>query len=360
MAKKIGVLTSGGDCAGLNATIRAITHRAVHQYGWDVIGIHKGTTGLITRPIDYRHLTIQDCDTAFLRSGGTALGSTNKDNPFHFPMPDGQRQDCSADFIAGYRELQLDALIGIGGDGSISILRRLAQQGGFPLIAIPKTIDNDLGLTENAIGYSTAVDVATEALDRLQPTAASHQRVMILEVMGRDAGHIAMASGIAGGADVILVPEIPYQLECIYQKIRQLNASGRNFALIVVAEAVPDERGTPILASIDNGRQRYGGIGHYLGDKITGIMRADVRVMVLGHVQRGGQPNAQDRIIATAFGVRAVDLIAEGHTDRMVAWQQRQVIDVAIPDAIAGYRSLQEDDILVQTARRMGICLGDV
>ncbi len=359
MTKKIGVLTSGGDCAGLNAAIRAIVHRATLEYGWEVVGIHKGTTGLISRPLEYQRITIESCDSAMLRSGGTMIGSTNQADPFNFPAPDGTRSDRSQDFIEGYRSLDLDALIGIGGDGSLDILRRLATQGDLNLVAIPKTIDNDLGLTENAIGYATAVDVAMEALDRLQPTAASHQRVMILEVMGRDAGHIAISAGIAGGADVILVPEIPYKLSAIYKKISSLQAIGRNFSLIVVAEAVKDEDGHSIVKSTPQERTLYGGIGHYIGDKITNDMNADVRVTSLGHVQRGGQPNALDRIIASAFGIHAVDLIAENSFDRMVAWQNRQVVDVPIEDAIKGYRALQLDDVLVKTARGLGICLGD-
>lgn len=359
MVKRIGVLTSGGDCAGLNAAIRAITHHAITHYGWEVIGIHKGTTGLITRPFEYTPLTISQCDSTVLRSGGTLLGSTNKDNPFNFPNSDGIRTDRSDIFIQGYKDLGLNALIGIGGDGSMAILRKLAQKGGINLITIPKTIDNDLGETESAIGYATAVEVATEALDRLQPTAASHQRVMVLEVMGRDAGHIAIASGIAGGADVILVPEIPYKLENVYHKIRSITAQGRNFALVIVAEAVKDENGTPVVVSNQGERIRYGGVGHYLGDKIAETLNADVRVMVLGHVQRGGQPNAADRIIASAFGVHAVDIIAEGKTDRMVAWQNRQIIDVPIQQAIDAYHALQPNDVLVTTARGLGICLGD-
>ncbi|WP_032112608.1 ATP-dependent 6-phosphofructokinase [Candidatus Paracaedibacter symbiosus] len=359
MVKRIGVLTSGGDCAGLNAAIRSITHHAITHYGWEVIGIRKGTTGLINRPLEYIPLTIEQCDSAVLRSGGTLLGSTNKDNPFSFPNSDGTRSDHSDDFITAYRELGLDALIGIGGDGSMHILRQLAQKGNINLITIPKTIDNDLGETESAIGYATAVEVATEALDRLQPTAASHQRVMVLEVMGRDAGHIAIASGIAGGADVILVPEIPYKLENIYNKIKKLTDNGRNFALVIVAEAVRDEAGQPAVVSSLGERIRYGGIGHYLGEKIIEATGADVRVMVLGHVQRGGQPNAADRIIAAAFGIHAVDLIAQGKSDRMVAWKHRDIIDVPIQQAIDAYHSLQPTDVLVRTARGLGICLGD-
>jgi 6-phosphofructokinase 1 len=359
LIKKIGVLTSGGDCAGLNAAVRAIVHRATGQYGWEVYGICNGTTGLINRPLQYRPLSREMCDTAMLRAGGTMLGTTNKANPFAFPTSDGTL-DRSDECIAGYKELGLDALIGIGGDGSLDILQRLAKKGNINLVAIPKTIDNDLGLTENAIGYSTAVEIAMDALDHLQPTAASHQRVMVLEVMGRDAGHIAMAAGIAGGADVILVPEISYSIDTICQKIKSLSTSeGRNFALIIVAEAVKDENGEPVVVSQKWERIRYGGIGHYIGDKIAEKLGADVRVTSLGHIQRGGQPNALDRIIASAFGVYAVDLLAQGKFDRMVAWQNRQVTDVAISDAVKGYQSLQLDDILVKTARGLGICLGD-
>ncbi|WP_010298131.1 ATP-dependent 6-phosphofructokinase [Candidatus Odyssella thessalonicensis] len=358
MIKKIGVLTSGGDCAGLNAAVRAIVHRAVCGYGWEVYGICNGTTGLINRPIQYRQLTPQMCDSTMLRAGGTMLGTTNKANPFAFPMS-GQAVDRSDEFVEGYRELGVDALIGIGGDGSIGILHKLAQKADIKFVAIPKTIDNDLGITENAIGYSTAVEVAMEALDRLQPTAASHQRVMVLEVMGRDAGHIAIAAGISGGADVILVPEIPYKIENICNKIKRLQEQGRNFALVIVAEAVKDEGGEPVVVSQKWERIRYGGIGHYIGNKIAEGTGADVRVTSLGHIQRGGQPNALDRIIASAFGVHAVDLLANGQFDRMVAWQNRKVVDVPVSVAINGYQSLQLDDILVHTARGLGICLGD-
>lgn len=359
MVKRIGVLTSGGDCAGLNATIRAITDRAIQTYGWHVLGIRNGTTGLIARPLEYEELTTERCDSAMMRSGGTILGTTNKNTPFRFPQGDGTHTDRSSDFCKGYHELGLDALIGIGGDGSIRILRRLAQEGGINLIAIPKTIDNDLGHTEFAIGYSTAVEVATEALDRLQPTAASHQRVMILEVMGRDAGHIALNAGISGGADVILIPEIPYKLENIYKKIESLADLGRTFALVIVAEAVKTETGSPLTLSDRSGRKRYGGIGHYLGDKISQETGAETRVMVLGHVQRGGQPCAHDRLLASAFGVHAVDLIAAGRFDRMVAWQNRNVVDVAIADAVARNQVVDPDGIMARTARGLGICLGN-
>lgn len=358
MIRRIGVLTSGGDCAGLNAVLRAITYRAVKKYQWDVIGVRKGTTGLMVRPLEYEIMTINRCDSSLLRTGGTLLGSTNKDDPFHFPNAKGERSDRSADFFEGYHQLGLDALIGIGGDGSMRILRRLAQEGGFNLVTIPKTIDNDLGHTESAIGYTTAVEVATEALDRLQPTAASHQRIMILEVMGRDAGHIALTAGIAGGADVILIPEIPYTFKSICKKLLQLEKEGRNFALIIVAEAVRDENGNPVAVHEQN-RMRYGGIGYYLSERLSQLTSAECRATVLGHVQRGGQPNAQDRILASALGISAVDLIAAGKFDRMVAWQNRDIIDIPIADAISHYQAVDPSGVLVRTARGLDICLGD-
>jgi ATP-dependent phosphofructokinase / diphosphate-dependent phosphofructokinase len=351
--QRIGILTSGGDCAGLNPAIRAVVHRAVLGYGWAVIGIRNGTAGLLDRPVDCVALTPSETDIELLRRGGTILGSTNKGDPFAYPMPDGRVIDRSGEMIEGYRQLKLDGLIVAGGDGSLRILRRLAQQGGIPLVAIPKTIDNDLGLTEVSIGHATALSTATNALDHLQPTAASHSRVMILEVMGRDAGHIALSAGIAGGADVILIPEIPYRLESIAAKIEALKTRGRNFALVIVAEAVKREPADPPQAGLQ------ASIGHYIAQRIGAITGAETRVTVLGHIQRGGTPNARDRIMASAFGVRAVDLIAEGRFDRMVAWRDRHVVDVGILESIEHYQAVDPEGTLAHTARGLGICLGE-
>ena len=358
--KRIGVLTSGGDCAGLNAVLRAVVHRAVEGFGWQVIGIHNGTAGLIARPVEAEELDLSLFDGNILRRGGTILGTTNKGNPFDFPLADGSRVDRAAEVIEGYRQLDLDVLIGIGGDGSQEILRRLAQQGGIDLITIPKTIDNDLGHTEVSIGYATAVKVATDAMDQLQPTAASHSRVMVLEVMGRDAGHIAIAAGIAGGADVILIPEIGYSLKGIAEKIESLKARGRNFALVIVAEAVKTESGEAMRKRQGDGSLTYGGIGHYLADRIAEETGSETRVTVLGHLQRGGPPTDRDRLVATAFGVHAVDLIAAGRFDRMVAWSGRQVVDIPIADAIAGYEAVDVNGTLVHTARGLGVYVGNL
>lgn len=359
MSKRIGILTSGGDCAGLNAVIRAVTTRAELGYGWDVYGIKQGTMGLLARPVQVERMELQRLGGYFLRRGGTILGTTNKGNPFAFPQPDGSQIDRSDEVIEGFKKAKLDALIGIGGDGSQAIMRKLAQKGNINYIAIPKTIDDDIGLTEHSIGYSTAVAVATEALDRLQPTAASHDRVMILEVMGRDAGHIALATGLAGGADVILIPEIPYKLENLAAKLNDIMKKGRNFALVVVSEAVKMENGERSTIKDVEGRTRYGGIAHYLADHITRLTGAETRFTVLGHVQRGSQPGVEDRILAQVMGIKAVDLIAEGKFDRMVAWQNRRVVDVDLQEAIAAYQAVDVHGTLVTSARGLGISFGD-
>lgn len=351
--KRIGVLTSGGDCSGLNAVIRAVVYRATQTHGWRVFGIQRGILGLMERPVLFEELDLGRFRGHMLRTGGTMLGSWTKGDPFDFPMPDGSRKDRSGEFVDGYQKLGLDALIGIGGDGSLKLLSRLTAQGGIGFVGIPKTIDNDVALTEFAVGFSTAVEVATEALDRLMSTAVSHSRVMILEVMGRDAGHIAISAGLAGGADIILIPEVPYSEHGILDKIRSLEKRGQHHALMIVAEGVkaPDRAGAA-------GEHR--GIGHYLGNVIANQIAADVRVTVLGHVQRGGAPCAQDRMLAQTFGTHAVDLAATGKLDRMVAWHERGVIDVALDDVVAlGERKVLPDGTYVRAARGMGVYVGE-
>ncbi len=358
MSKKIAILTSGGDCAGLNAVMRAVVHRSA-MLGWEVIGIENGTAGLLEEPYAVRTLAAEDFDGFILRRGGTILGTTNSKNPFEYPMDDGSIKDRSDELIAAIKDLGIDAIIGIGGDGSFDILSRLANQGGLPFIGVPKTIDNDLSLTDVSVGFDTAVEVATEALDRLQPTAASHDRVMILEVMGRDARHIALYAGIAGGVDVILIPEIEYSIEGIAKKIKEVKQSGRNFALVIVSEAVKTNGGKKVEMVHSDGQTRYGGIGEYLSPKIAEATGFETRVTVLGHVQRGGSPTWNDRLLAQALGVKAVDLVDEGKFGRMVAWQNRQVVDVAIEDAIKECRTVRPHGTIVHTARSLGISFGD-
>lgn len=360
---RIGVLTSGGDCAGLNAVIRAVTSRAIRRYGWKVYGIMDGTMGLIDRPLRYREMTLDMFSGDILRTGGTMLGTINKGNPFAFPMPDGSVKDRSDDFVAGCRELGIDALVVIGGDGSMNIVSKLCAHGGIKMVGIPKTIDNDVACTEHAVGFSTAVATAAEALDRLHPTAVSHKRVMILEVMGRDAGHIAMETSIAGGADVCLVPEIPYSIAGVMKKLQDVHdKEGRRHALVVVAEGVKTEDGSKIGTAGEGGRVRYGGIGHWLAAEIDGAMpEGETRVTVLGHVQRGGNPTWRDRVIASAFGVHAVDLLAKGAYDHMVAWQDREVISVPIERVVSrGATALDPRGALARTARGLGMYTGDL
>jgi 6-phosphofructokinase 1 len=355
---RIGILTSGGDCAGLNAVILAVVRRAVLGYGWDVVGIRQGTHGLLQDPPQAIDLNDQVNNDGMLRLGGTILGTINKGDPFHYPMPDGRFADRSREVIDGYHKLGLDALIGIGGDGSMAILHRLAQMGGINLVGIPKTIDNDLAQTEYSVGFTTAVNVAVEALDRLQPTAASHDRIMILEVMGRDAGHIALFAGVAGGADAILIPEMDYDLDALTEHCLNIRKRGRNHALVIVAEAVKRDDGAAVTQGDDGQKARYGGIGHWLADELGARTGWETRVTVLGHVQRGGTPSPRDRVIASAFGVHAVDLIAQQNFNRVVAWSKRKVVDVAMEDVIVGPRLVDTAGTMVSTAKGLGAYLG--
>ncbi|MES2885489.1 MAG: ATP-dependent 6-phosphofructokinase [Pseudomonadota bacterium] len=362
MAKSftLGVLTSGGDCAGLNAVIRAVTTHAIRHYGWRVVGILDGTLGLMERPLRTRELTLSGVDDV-LRDGGTFLGTTTKGDPFAFPMPDGSLRDRTADFTTGVREAGLDALIVIGGDGSMRITARLCEAAGIGMVGVPKTIDNDVHGTEYAVGFATAINVVVDALDRLQPTAASHHRVMILETMGRDAGHIALNGGIAGGADVILIPELAYTLDAVAARIREV-LQQRSHALVVIAEGVRTMTGELVRAGHAGGSGAvgsYGGIGHYLAEAIAERTGAETRVTILGHVQRGGTPSPRDRLVASSFGVHAVRLVAEGKLDRMVAWQNRAVVDVSLSEVIIGARTVAADDPLLVTARGLGIYVGE-
>ncbi|WP_144182798.1 ATP-dependent 6-phosphofructokinase [Elioraea rosea] len=359
--KRLGVLTTGGDCAGLNAAIRAVVRRAAGHWGLEVYGIHQGTVGLMDNPPRYERLELGQADAALLRAGGTILGSVNRGDPFAYPLPEGGVTDLSAKIHAGVARLGLDAIIGIGGDGSMRIMHRLMSTGHFPFVGIPKTIDNDLGATEYAIGHHTAVEVAMEALDRLQPTAASHNRIMVLEVMGRDAGHIALAAGIAGGVDVILIPEIPWRMAPVAAAIKALRDRGRNFALVVVAEAVRTAEGETVLAgpSAPGAMPRLGGVGGPIAHALEEATGAEARVTVLGHVQRGGSPGALDRIVGSSMGVHAVDLAVAGRFGRIVVWREGRVADAPVEEAAGAARPVDPNDDMVRVARGLGICLGD-
>ena len=353
---KIGILTSGGDCGGLNAAIRSIFFRAKNKYGMTVFGIKNGTTGLVQRPLDFIELNQKTFSGYLLKQGGTFLGTTNKGSL--------KTKDKIVDqeklLIDGYHQLGLDGLIIIGGDGSMNILQKIAKKGNLKIVAIPKTIDNDVGATDFSIGFDTAVNVATQALDNLHSTAVSHSRSMILEVMGRDAGHIALSSGIAGGADVILIPEIKYSIKGIINKLNEMKKRDVKHSLIVVAEAVKMENGKKVIHEFKDGQKRLGGIGEYIANEIMSKTDIECRVTALGHVQRGAPPTANDRILASAFGVYAVDLIEKGKFDKMVAYKNRKIIDVTINEAIKTYKNVERNDPLVETALSLGIYIGDI
>ncbi len=355
--KKIAILTSGGDCGGLNAAIRSIFFRAKNKYGMTVYGIKNGTNGLVQRPIEYIELTRETFSGYLLKQGGTFLGTTNKGS---LKNTSNDNKDNSEKIIEAYKQLGLEGLIIIGGDGSMQILQKLAKQGKLNIVAIPKTIDNDVGATDSSIGFDTAVHVATQALDNLHSTAVSHSRSMILEVMGRDAGHIALSSGIAGGADVILIPEIKYSIKGIINKLNEMQKRNVKHSLIVVAEAVKMENGQKVIHEFKDGQKRLGGIGEYISNEIMSKTDIECRVTALGHVQRGAPPTANDRILASAFGVYAVDLLEKGKFDRMVAYKNRKIIDVAIDDAIKTYKNVERTDPLVETALSLGIYIGDI
>lgn len=354
--KRIGILTSGGDCPGLNAAIRAVIAHASLTFGWEVVGIPYATDGLRDRqsiPLNVHGLDFRGIDL-LLSTGGTILGSINK----------GDTATNSDKIISGYHDLGLDALIAIGGDGSLKILHDLAQKGNWKLVAIPKTIDNDVSDTERSVGFDTAVNTITDALQRLTFTASSHDRVMVVEVMGRDAGHLALNAGIAGGANVILIPEIPYSIHNVCSKLAELREKWNcKFAIVVVAEGAKTKEGESRVYTDSHGQVRLRGIGDYIGDQIAACSnnQVETRVTVLGHVQRGGIPTALDRLIATAFGKAAVDLVAQEDFGKMVAWQNRTVISVPLHDVFVNSPLLVDPSgCLVKTAIGMGIYVGDL
>lgn len=355
--KKIAVLTSGGDCAGLNAAIRAVVKRA-NQLGWEVYGIMEGTAGFMKQPIEYIKLDDYNTGIDLLKHGGTILKTINKGDPFHYKMPDGTFKDRSQEIVNGYQSLNIDAMIAIGGDGSMRIIEKLTSLGNIRFIGIPKTIDNDVPFTEFPIGYMTAVNVAVSNIERLHDTGLSHKRVMVAEVMGRDVGHLALSSGIASGADVILIPEIPYDINIVTNKINEIYNRGRDYAIVVCAEAAISKEGTQIYAEGQDNK-RYGGVGNLIGKHIEEITGHETRVTTLGHVQRGGSPTALDRIIATAFGTRAVDLLNEGKNRRIVGWMNRKVIDVDLHEIVTTSGAVDVEGDLVKAARGVGICFGD-
>ncbi|MCC6943323.1 MAG: ATP-dependent 6-phosphofructokinase [Thermomicrobiales bacterium] len=361
------MLTGGGDAPGLNAVIRAATRTAIIKYGWSVIGFEDGFEGCITGR--YRQLSPESV-RGILARGGTILGTSNRCNPFHFANAAAGEQeprDHSQDVVARLKHLGVDDVIVIGGDGTLSIAYELSKLG-VRAVGVPKTIDNDVRGTEMTFGFDTAVTTVTDALDKVQTTAESHHRVMVVEVMGRTAGWIALYAGIAGGANVILVPEVPFELDVVLEAISLRASLGRHFTIIVAAEgAAPlgQQAFYTVLGSRAHER-RYGGIGEWLAREISQRVHQEVRALELGHLQRGGSPSPRDRVLGTLLGAAAVDLIAAGGSGQMVGVGceaafngQPAVISVPLAEPSRGPRLIPANHALLSTARGMGISLGD-
>jgi phosphofructokinase-like protein len=358
---RIGALTGGGDCPGLNAVIRAVVKTAVTDYGMEVLGIKDGYKGLVEEkfvPLGLEQVT------GILPKGGTILGTTNRDSPFHYRVcVNGQDVylDKSEQVIDVIKRNGLEAFIVIGGDGTLAIAQKFFEKG-INVIGVPKTIDNDLSATDVTFGFDTAVTTATEAIDKLHTTAESHHRVMILEVMGRDAGWIALHAGLAGGADVILIPEISFTIEKICAKIKERNDRGRRFSIVVAAEGAAPLGGEQVISGINEGNiynpVKLGGIGKFIGEKITEGTGHETRVTVLGHLQRGGSPTPMDRILATRFGSAAVHALARKEKGVMVCLKGQNILTVPLKDSIEQLKRVPVEGDLVKTAKSVGISFG--
>ena len=357
---RIGVLSGGGDAPGLNAVIRAVTKTAIFKYGWEVTGIIDGFEGLLT-PTKTRQLTSWNT-RGILFVGGTILGTTNRGNPFaHKTVVNGREivEDMSSMVLTNISELGLDCLFVIGGDGSLKIGHRLYKLG-VPVIGVPKTIDNDLSATHVTFGFQTAVDTATEALDKLHTTAESHQRVIVLELMGRYAGWIALEAGLAGSADVILIPEIPFSMDKVAEKLLERKKAGRKSSIVVVAEGAKPQGGEMAVRekAADGYVLRLGGMGETVGQEIHQRTGFDVRVTVLGHVQRGGSPCPFDRLLATRYGAAAVELVAQKKFGEMVSYQPPEITSVPMEQAIDKMRLVDPEGDLVKMAAGIGVSFG--
>jgi len=332
--KKIGVLTGGGDCPGLNAVIRAVVKKSI-QYDWDVIGIRNGWKGLINGEME---LLTDYSVSGILPKGGTIIG-TSRTNPFKKPQ-DVQKVE------ENIKRFGIDALVAIGGDDTLGVALKLHEKG-VPVVGVPKTIDNDLSGTDYTFGFDTAVSIVTDAIDRLHTTAESHHRVMVLEVMGRHAGWIATISGIAGGADEILIPEVPFNMEKVCEHLKQRYERGKKFSIVVVAEGAKPNEGESVVTQTSEtdefGNVRLGGIGHYLAKEIGNRMNVETRVIILGHVQRGGTPTAYDRVLATRFGVAAVELIKNSDFGKMVALKGNKIVSINLEEAISKTKTVDMD-----------------
>ena len=356
MYKQIGILTGGGDAPGLNAVIRSVVRTAIGKFGMKCIGIEDSFEGILGEP--HTVTLTQKSVSGILPRGGTILGTRNRgsfvkmvDGKPHFPeLPIGEA-------LANLDILGIEALIALGGEGTLAIAEQFHRRG-FPVIGVPKTIDNDLAATELTFGFMTAIDIATEALDRLHTTAASHDRVMVLEVMGRNTGWIALHAGLAGSADLILIPEIPFSFDSVMKKVHERERSGSRFTNIVVAEGAKEAGGSEMYS--DPAELRLGGMGDHVRRRIEEMTGKESRCVVLGHLQRGGSPNAFDRMLGTNFGACAVRALADGETGKMVALQAGTITTVPLSEAIANIKTVPIDGQLVRTARDIGISFASV
>lgn len=360
MAQRIGIVTGGGDCPGLNAVIRAVA-KAAAKRGWEAIGFLGGYEGILDPP-NYRVLNYQELG-GLLTRGGTILGTANRGR-FSAKVGHGESRSLPRELIDGVKatmeKMHICGLVSIGGDGSLSIAQQLFE-GGVPIVGVPKTIDNDLRGTAFTFGFDSAVACATDALDRLHTTAESHNRVIVLEVMGRYAGWIAIYAGVAGGADVILIPEIPFTYDSVCAKIHDREKNGKHFTIIIAAEGAREKDGGFVTSAAqqDNREARLGGIGTVVAAEVEKRTGKESRACVLGHLQRGGSPTNFDRALCSVYGAKAVELIADGNYGQMVAFQGPGIGSVRISEAIGELKTVPPDGGFVRTARALGICLGD-
>ncbi len=364
MIRRIAINTGGGDAPGLNAVIRAVALSALNR-GWEVLGIRRGYEGLIEDDPEALIPLDRDAVRGIGHLGGTILGTTNRGDPFSYPViRDGVKvpTDVSAKIVERFRELGLDALVALGGDGSMSIAHKLMQRGLPRVIGVPKTIDNDLLGTNITFGFATAVETTTDALDKLHSTAQAHRRVMVVEVMGRHAGWIALHAGIAGGADVILIPEIPYKLDRICEKIEERYKSRRDFAIVVVSEGAKELGGAEFYKMGKDAFKEHavlGGIAEHLARQIEETTSYEARSVVLGHLQRGGYPVSSDRLLAQRLGSAAVRFLAETDKSGLVAMNSDELTLIPLSEVTGGTRCVEVRNDTVETARDVGICFGD-
>ncbi len=356
--KRIGVLTGGGDAPGLNAVIRAVVKSAFNQ-GLECVGLEDSFDGLI-EPNRSRPLTPKDV-TGILRIGGTILGTSNRGDPFAYPVSTSEgKVDYSSRVKDMFNKLGLDALVVIGGDGTLAIAHKFFRQG-IPLVGVPKTIDNDIVGTTSTFGFDSAVSFATDAIDRLHTTAEAHHRIIVVEVMGRYAGWIALRAGVGGGADVILIPEIPFDLEKTAAKIRERDRWGARFSIVVVAEGARPLGGEVMVKSAAKKGyvERLGGIGQFVGSELEQLTGKETRIVVLGHLQRGGAPTPADRVLATRFGAKAVELVVNGQFGMMVANRPPDIVPVPFQDVVGRMKTVPLDSDLITSARALGVGFGD-